>query len=130
MFLTVFIYINVSAQTPIISNCKSYILVNAEDGRILTGFNEKMKCYPASTVKIMTAILALENSKLDTIMTASRTAINAIGEGGMNVGILEGEYLTLATLLILCLIKSANETVNIIANMLQVLIGNFVTMSE
>jgi len=63
----------------------------------------------------MTAIVALENASMDKVMTASKEAITDIGVGGMNIGIMEGEQLLFEDLLNAMLIRSANETANIIA---------------
>ncbi len=92
----------------------SYILMDLKSGRVLCGKNEGERMYPASTTKIMTAIIALENGKLDQLMTANEKNIDP-GPGGMNVGIMAGEQLTMEALLHALLMKSANESANIIA---------------
>ncbi|HEX9062611.1 MAG TPA: D-alanyl-D-alanine carboxypeptidase family protein [Clostridia bacterium] len=96
-------------------DAESYILADLKSGKILYEHDADLKHYPASTTKILTAALALENAKLDQVMTASKEAVNDIGKDGMNIGILPGEELTLDTLLHALLIRSANETANIIA---------------
>lgn len=94
----------------------SCILIDSKTGQILYNQNADAKgMYPASTTKIMTAILALENGSLDQVMTASQKAVNDIGRDGMNIGIMAGEEITLEYLLHALLISSANETANIIA---------------
>jgi len=94
----------------------AYMLIDSKTGQVITERNADVKLRPASTTKIMTAILALENGKLDQIMNVSKEAVYDIGEGGMNIGIMPGEdNLTLGNLLNAMLIKSANETANIIA---------------
>jgi len=94
---------------------KAAILIDMKSGQVLYEYNADTKLYPASTTKIMTAILALEMGDPDQIMTASLRAVYDIGDGGMNIGIVEGEQLPLEALLNAMLIKSANETANIIA---------------
>jgi D-alanyl-D-alanine carboxypeptidase/D-alanyl-D-alanine carboxypeptidase (penicillin-binding protein 5/6) len=94
----------------------AYILVDSKTGQVIAQQNADQRLRPASTTKIMTAIIALENGKLDQIMNISQNAVYDIGRGGMNVGIMAGEKgLSLENMLNLLLIKSANETANIIA---------------
>ena len=93
-----------------------YILIDSKTGRVLAGQNIDQRVGPASTTKILTAIVALENGDLQQEMKISQNAVFDIGRGGMNVGIMAGEEgLTLDHMLHLLLIKSANETANIIA---------------
>ena len=95
---------------------EAYVLLDASNGQVLYEKNSDLKLYPASTTKIMTAIVALENGKLDQRMTAGQAAIDDIGPGGMNIGIMPGEELTLEDLLNALLVRSANETAYIIAD--------------
>lgn len=93
----------------------SYILIDSKSGQVLYEHNADARRYPASTTKMMTAIVALENAELDRMMTASLEAVNDIGKDGMNIGIMAGEQIDLERLLQALMISSANETANIIA---------------
>lgn len=115
MFLMLFINMPIVHAESIDINAQSYILMDSKTGQILYQHNPDEKLFPASTTKIMTAILALEKGNLDQIMTASTAAVNDIGKDGMNIGIMPGEELRLEDLLNALLITSANETANIIA---------------
>ena len=117
------------AQSVSIPSDIAYILIDSKTGQVLVQQNADQRLGPASTTKIMTAILALENGKLDQEMKVSKEAVNDIGRGGMNVGIMAGEDgLTLDNMLHLLLIKSANETANIIAENLAATRSDFVDM--
>jgi D-alanyl-D-alanine carboxypeptidase (penicillin-binding protein 5/6) len=94
----------------------AYILIDSKTGDILCDKNSQTQTYPASTTKIMTAILALERGNLEQQMTASQSAIDDIGPDGSNIGIMAGETIKLSNLLQALLISSANETANIIAD--------------
>ena len=54
------------------------ILMDENSGKILYSKNANTKMYPASTTKIMTAILTLENCKLDEVAVASHNAVYSI----------------------------------------------------
>lgn len=93
----------------------AYILMDAKTGSVLYEYNPDARLRPASTTKIATALVALKKGNLSQVMTASKEAVSDIGVGGMNIGIMPGEQLTLDDLLHALLIASANETANIIA---------------
>ncbi len=93
----------------------AYILMDAKTGSVLYEQNPDLRLRPASTTKIATALVALKKGELSQVMTASKEAVSDIGVGGMNIGIMPGEQMTLDDLLHAMLIVSANETANIIA---------------
>ena len=85
--------------------------------------------YPASTTKIMTAILTLENcSNLDDIATASYEAVETIPEGYSIADIQIGEQLTIRQLLELLLVHSANDAANVLAEYIGGSTSSFVSM--
>lgn len=91
------------------------ILIDAETGKILYDKNIHSKKYPASTTKILTAIIALEQCNLDEKAIASHNAIFSIKSGYSIADIREGESFTIRELLEVLIIQSANEAANIIA---------------
>ena len=93
----------------------AYILIDRRTGITICSQNAEDRLYPASTTKIMTAILALELGNMDDLMTASVRAVRDIGPDGSNIGIVAGETMRLDNLLDALLVRSANETANIIA---------------
>lgn len=118
-----------AAQSINIPSDIAYILIDSRTGRVMAEQNADQRLGPASTTKIMTAILALEKGDPGKEMNVSLQAVNDIGRGGMNVGIMAGEKgLTLDNLLHVMLIKSANETANIIAENIAPSRSEFVDM--
>lgn len=113
-----FIFINsyqcMASSAPNIS-AESAILIDSSTSKILYGKNEKQKMYPASTTKILTAILALENCNLDDIVTVPNEAINSIPSGYSIASLQEGEQLTVNQLLQMLLVYSANDAANVLA---------------
>ena len=85
------------------------VLMESSTGKLLYGKNENEKLYPASTTKILTAILAIEKCNLKDKIVASNSAIMSIPSGYSNASIQPGEALTVQELLELFLIHSANE---------------------
>ncbi len=93
----------------------AYILMDAKTGSVLYEYQPDLRLRPASTTKIMTALVALKKGDMNQIMTASNEAVVDIGIGGMNIGIMAGEQMKLSDLMHAILIASANEAANIIA---------------
>ncbi len=62
-----------------ILNSKSAIIYDRETKKVIWGKNEKQKRPMASTTKIMTAIVVLENSNLKDTVTISKKAANTGG---------------------------------------------------
>lgn len=93
------------AATPAVQ-ASSAILINASSGDVLYAKNEETLRPPASTTKIMTAILAIESGRLDQVVTVSNRAA-AVGES--SIGLEPGDRLTLRDLLHGALLKSGND---------------------
>lgn len=116
MFLSIFTTPFQSyAENPPELTAGSYILVEMETGQVLAEKNPDARWSPASTTKMMTALIALENADLNDEMTASDNAINSVGYDYVTAGIKVGETLKFKDLLDLMMITSANEASNIIA---------------
>lgn len=99
---------------------KAAILVDPDTGEILYARNIHEKLYPASLTKVMTALLVLEaidegRIAMDTVLTASESAIANLPDDGSNAGIQVGEELTVEQLLHCILVVSANEACDILA---------------
>ena len=115
IILTLSIPIPALAETAPDLTAKAYILIEMETGQVLAEKNADERRSPASTTKIMTALVALENANLDDEMTASENAINSVPYDYVTAGIKVGETLKFKDLLDLMMITSANEASNVIA---------------
>lgn len=91
------------------TNSESVLLMDAKTGNILYSKNAFERMYPASTTKLMTAILTLENCKLSDVVTVSHNAIFSIPVGYSHASLKEDEELTVEQLLNVLLIPSAND---------------------
>ena len=94
---------------------QSAIVVEANTGVILYSKNIHEKLYPASTTKILTALIAAENSTLDEMVTFSYDAVFSIEKGSSNMGIDAKESLSMEECLYGILLVSANEVSNAVA---------------
>lgn len=88
---------------------ESVILIDADTGAILYEKDSHLKAYPASTTKILTGLLTIENCSMDEIVTFSRAAANSYDLNDANVGTRTGEQFTVEQCLYALLLHSANE---------------------
>ncbi|MDL2281461.1 D-alanyl-D-alanine carboxypeptidase [Selenomonadales bacterium OttesenSCG-928-I06] len=105
------ISLNTINATPNIS-AQSAILIEASTGRIIYSKNADEKNYPASTTKIITLIVALENGNLEDIVTVSQKA--AFTEGS-SLGLDVDEKLPMIDLLYGIMLLSGNDASEAVA---------------
>lgn len=91
------------------------ILMEETTGKIVYEKNINEKVYPASLTKILTAIVVLENCKLEEIVTASYDAIMGVEYGYVTGNLQVGEELTVEQLLNVLMIASANDSARVLA---------------
>ena len=109
-------------------NSPSVILIERNTGNILYEKNSKAIRFPASTTKIMTAILTLENCNLDDVVRVPYSAIQRIPSGYTIADLKVDEELTVEQLLHLLLIPSASDAANTLAEHIGGSIENFAEM--
>ncbi len=94
------------------ANAKEYLLIDADSGVVLTQYGKNTKVPIASTTKIMTAIVALENYELTDVATISSDATSQVP----SVAFLKiGEKISIENLLNCLLISSGNDAAYAIA---------------
>lgn len=113
--LSLIVFSNYSSALYIPMYSDAVILIEKDSGKILYSHDANTKMYPASTTKILTAILAIENLSLEEKLTASYEAVMSIPSGYSNAAIQVGESLTVKELLEVFLVHSANEAGYILA---------------
>lgn len=109
-------------------NAPSALLIEKASGDILYQKEAFTPMYPASTVKIMTAIIALENCSLDEPITVSESAILTVPSGYTVSKIQAGEILSTRDLLYALLVPSGNDAANALAEHIAGNIPAFVNM--
>ncbi len=96
----------------IYTSASSAILIEAESGDVIFEQNADEKLPMASTTKIMTALIALENRTLDADVTVSPSAV---GVEGSSVYLSANEKLTMGDLVYALMLESANDAAAAIA---------------
>ncbi len=89
-------------------NCEAGLLMSLTDKNVMYSKNAFERLYPASTTKIMTALIAIKYGNLDDIVTVTDEAV--ITEAGATLcGIQPGDVLTLRQLLYGLMLPSGND---------------------
>lgn len=96
-------------------SAEAAILMEAETGTILYAKNIHEELYPASTTKMLTCLIAVEQCALNERVDFSYEAVSSVPADGSNMGIDAGEYLTLEECLYGIMVASANEVANAVA---------------
>ena len=91
---------------------KAAVLIEQNTGAVLYGYNEDLPLPMASTTKVMTALLAIEQGHLDDVVTTSQ---NAFGVPGTSIYLEQGEQLTLEEMIYGLMLASGNDAAVAIA---------------
>ena len=95
--------------------CKAVYIAEPTTGKIIYEKNAHQKMFPASTTKILTALMAMEKCKMTDTAVVSQHAIDMVPEGYSNASLQVGEEHTIKDLLYALLLPSANEAANVLA---------------
>ncbi|WP_158606496.1 D-alanyl-D-alanine carboxypeptidase family protein [Paenibacillus ginsengarvi] len=90
------------------------LVLDASTGRVLFAKNERLRAYPASTTKILTALIALEKGKPDDIVTIGSEA-NPEDPEESRAGIRPGQQIKLYDLIEAALLPSGNDAARSLA---------------
>ena len=104
------------------------IVMEANTGTILYAKNIHEQLYPASTTKIMTCLLAVENSSLSDMVTFSNDAVFSVPSGASNIGMDVGQSITMEQALYGIMVGSANEVANAVGEHVSGSISSFVSL--
>lgn len=94
------------------SSANSYILMDAETGRVLDSKNMNNRALIASITKIMTAVIAIESNKLNELIKVDDSILKAYGSG---IYIQVGEEMLLKDMLYGLMMRSGNDAAVMIA---------------
>ncbi len=99
-----------------VKNAKSIILYELNTQTLLYAWNADARMYPASLVKIMTALIAVEQGKMDDVVAVKDSVISTVPYDAVSAELQAEEILTLQDLLYCMLVDSANDAAAVIAD--------------
>ena len=109
-----------SQGRPILADRESAILIEGSSGVVLYEKDAKKKMYPASTTKIMTALVAMEAADAGEIslfdnVTVTEEMLDGLDIDGSNIALKPGEIMSVENLLKGMLVVSGNDAAMAIA---------------
>ena len=107
---------------------QSAVVMDVNTGTILYSKNPHDELFPASTTKLLTGLLVIENTTMDEIVTFSSDAVWNIDRGSTHLSIDVGEQLSVEDCLYGLLLASANEVAYALAEHVGGNMDSFVAM--
>lgn len=93
-------------------NSKAFVIYDPRTRSVVAGKNEQLRFAPASSAKIMTALIVLENFSLNQILTAE----NVWSIEGSKMGLYEGENISVRNLLYGLMLPSGNDAAFVLSS--------------
>ena len=104
----------------------AYVIMDANSGKVLFSKNASKKIYPASTVKLMTALVTLEHCQLNEKVTITKKMLKAAPSSASKAGLVAGSKYTVNDLLHMLLLPSAADAATALAYASSGSNGNFI----
>lgn len=111
-FFSLFSFAHTKAKVANALTNSGYIIMDAKTFKVLDGENYDARLPMASTTKIMTALIVIENSNLEEKI---RIDDRAVGVEGSSVYLKQGEILSIMDLLYCMMLRSGNDSATALA---------------
>lgn len=96
--------------------CHSYVVMDAGSGEIIYAQDEDKKIYPASTAKLMTAIVCVEQGDIESKIKTKDSIVNHTSPGTFNLEIGAGNKYSFKQLLHMSLMASSADATDTLAD--------------
>lgn len=103
--------LNVTGKPAPVLTAKSAVVIDGVSRVVLLAKSENARLLPASTTKVMTALVALETYKPDDVFE-----VKEVGVEGTTMDLVSGEKITVENLLYGLLVASANDAAEVLAS--------------
>lgn len=100
----------------LVENCKAAVLYERNSDTLLYAWNADTQMYPASLVKIMTALVALEKGNLADVISVRQDVLDTVPADAVSCDLVADEILTLQDLLYCMMVDSANDAATVLAD--------------
>lgn len=109
----------------IVINSRIAVAYDRDSGRVVWGKNENKKTAMASTTKIMTALVVIENANLDDVVEVSQ---KSAGTGGSRLGLKKSDKVSVRDLLYGLMLRSGNDAAVALAEYVGGSVENFANL--
>lgn len=103
-------------SVPFTENAKSIILYECNSDTLMYAWNADEQLYPASFVKIITGLIAVERADISTQITVRQDVLNTLPNDAVSAELQPGEIISLQDLLYCMMVLSANDAAAVIAD--------------
>lgn len=103
-----------AASGPPLQHVEAALLMDGHTGQVLYQYNGYQQMYPASTTKLLTALVASEHGKMDQVITVSERAVNQAWGSAMCY-VSQGEQQPLEYLMYGLILASGNDCADAVA---------------
>lgn len=107
--------VSVLGNNKLTDNAISAVLYEINSDTLLYDWNADEQLYPASMVKILTALIAIEKGDLSDIVTAEAVVLKTVPYDAVSANLQDGEMMSLQDLLYCMMVGSANDAAAVIA---------------
>lgn len=118
----------VLGDNKLVDNLQAAFVFETNSETLMYAWNPDQQLYPASFVKIMTALLVVEQGNLDDIVTISADVIDSLPYDAISVDLTEGEILSVRELLYCMMVQSANDAAAALAEYISGSQADFVAL--
>ncbi len=129
LFLALILFVSAGTVSysapPVTDSAKASILMIKGSNEVIYAKNPDKKLSMASTTKIMTAVLTIENGNLDREITVTDKMVRVEGTSS---GLLAGDKIDVKTLLYCMMLQSGNDAANVAAYAVSGSIEKFVAL--
>jgi len=106
----------VLGNTRMFENAVSVLAYETGTDTLMYAWNPDEPVYPASLVKIMTALIAVENANMTDVATATSAVLSTIPESAASAELKDNEVMSVQDLLYCMLTGSANDAASVLAD--------------
>lgn len=103
------------SQQKLTETAKAVMVYERNSGTMVYTWNPDGRIFPASMVKLMTALVALEEADITQKVMVTTSALNRVPAGALKLGLMAGEELTMEQLLYCMVVASSNDAAVVIA---------------
>ncbi len=104
-----------AGSNKLLSTARAVILYELNSNTLVYAWNPDRQIDPTGMVKLMTALVALEEGNLEDMVTVTRQALDSVAIGAVSAELKRGEELPLKDLLYCVMVASANDACAVIA---------------
>ena len=98
-----------------LDTAKAVILYEMNTDTLVYSYNADILVNPTGLVKVLTALVALENGELEDMVTVKQSTLNTVAVGSVSAQLKAGEEISLRDLLYCIMVASANDACAVVA---------------